>query len=82
MGKSLIDAIGRKEAFALMENAVLRAIEENKALGLNRDSKRKKKKLLLVDGVLYVVGGGNAPLISGQSAPAQARSLGKSVPVA
>ena len=80
MGKSLIDAIGRKEAFALMENAVLRAIEENKALGLNRDSKRKK--LRLVDGVLYVVGGGNAPLISGQSAPAQARSLGKSVPVA
>lgn len=81
MGKSLIDAIGRKKAFALMENAVLRAIEENQALGLGRA--RKGKKLRMVDGVLCVVGTGRSePLMPGQSAPAQASSLKKSVPIA
>ena len=81
MGKSLIDAIGRKKAFALMENAVLRAIEENQALGLGRA--RKGKKLRMVDGVLCVVGAGRSvPVVAGQSAPAQASSLKKSVPIA
>ncbi|HBO7954395.1 TPA: hypothetical protein ACKPYT_006249 [Pseudomonas aeruginosa] len=81
MGKSLIDAIGRKKAFALMENAVLRAIEENQALGLGRGG--KGKKLRMVDGVLCVVGAGRSvPLVAGQSAPAQASSLKKSVPIA
>lgn len=36
MPKSLIDAIGRKRAHALMESAVLQAIEENRALGLGK----------------------------------------------
>ena len=81
MGKSLIDAIGRQKAFALMENAVLRAIEENQALGLDRG--RKSKKLRMVDGVVCVVGAGRSdPLVSGQRAPAQASSLNKSVPIA
>lgn len=81
MKKSLIDAIGRKNAYALMENAVLRAIEENKALGLSGE--RKGKKLRMVDGVLCVVdSNGSQPLIYGQKAPAETSLLKKSVPIA
>lgn len=81
MGKSLIDAIGREKAFALMENAVLRAIEENHTLGLSRG--RKIRKLQKVDGILCVSKDGRSePLILGQRSPAQANSLKKSVSIA
>ena len=81
MGKSLIDSIGRKKAFELMEGAILRAIDENRALGLGRA--RKGKTLRMVGGVMCVVGSGRSePLMVGQKTPTQTSSLKKSVPIA
>lgn len=81
MGRSLIDAIGRKKAYELMENAVLRAIDENQALESERG--HKEKKVRVVGGVLCIVGAGtSAPLVAGQRGSAQVNSLKKSAPIA
>lgn len=45
MTRSIIDVIGRAEALQLMEGAVLKAVEEDKRLGL--------PKSVQIDGVLY-----------------------------
>lgn len=79
MRKSLIDSIGRESAFKLMEDAVLRAIEENYSFGLVR----KAKSVQVVEGVLHVVEGRHQfPLIAGQVEPSSPGSLTKQVPIA
>lgn len=45
MSKSIIDIIGRKEAFKLMEKAVLKVADENARLGL--------PKAVKIDGVVH-----------------------------
>jgi|LIDZ01.1.fsa_nt_gi hypothetical protein len=79
MRKSLIDSIGREGAFKLMEDAVLRAIEENYSFGLVR----KAKTVQAVGGVLHVIEGGRqVPLIRGQQEPPTPQTLTKQVPIA
>lgn len=80
MGKSLIDAIGRNKAFELMEDAVLRAIDENQTLGFERS---KAEKVRVMDGMLCISGAGNtAPLVTIQRSSKQVGLSKKSVPIA
>ena len=79
MRKSLIDSIGRENAFKLMEDAVLRAIDENYSFGLVR----KAKSVQVVGGVLHIIEGHRqVPLIAGQVEPTTSGSLTKQVPIA
>lgn len=81
MSKSLIDAIGRKKASTLMENAVLRAINENRALGSGLDPYEKPE--CIMGDVTWITWAGNtSPLASGQRVPERTSSLNKSTPIA
>lgn len=79
MRKSLIDSIGREQAYQLMENAVLQAIEENYSFGLVH----KAKTVEMAGGVLRIVQGTRqVPLVAGQVEPSASRILNKKVPIA
>ncbi|ELP97367.1 hypothetical protein A979_19230 [Pseudomonas syringae BRIP34876] len=79
MRKSLIDSIGREDASRLMEDAVLRAVEENQSFGLVWNT----KWLQAVGCVLHVIEGGRqAPLIVRQFEPSAPQSLTRQVPIA
>lgn len=45
MTRSIIDVIGRPEAFKLMEGAILKAVNDNERLGLPKN--------VMVNGVVY-----------------------------
>jgi hypothetical protein len=79
MRKSLIDSIGREDALRLMEEAVLRAVEENQSFGLVWNT----KWVQAVRGVLHVIEGGRqVPLIVRQFEPSAPQSLTRQVPIA
>lgn len=79
MRKSLIDSIGREDASRLMEEAVLRAVEENQSFGLVWNT----KWVQAVGGVLRVIEGGRQlPLIVRQFEPSAPQSLTRQVPIA
>lgn len=79
MRKSLIDSIGREDASRLMEDAVLRAVEENQSFGLVWNT----KWVQAVGGVLDVLEGGHqVPLIVRQFELSAPQSLTKQVPIA
>lgn len=80
-GSSLIEAIGRKEACELMQDVVLRAIEENRAFGLG--GAQKDEKAQGGDGLPGVVGSRRSePLTDAPRAPEQAASLKKNIAIA
>ena len=79
-GKSLIDEIGRQQACELMGNAVLRAIEENRALGLGGSQKDKAQGVYSAP---HAVGNDQGePLTDDRRAPEQTGSLKKNIPIA
>ena len=79
MRKSLIYSIGREDASRLMEDAVLRAVEENQSSGLVWNT----KWLQVVGCVLHVVEGGrHIPLIVCQFEPSAPQSSTRQVPIA
>lgn len=77
MRQSLIDSIGRESALKLMEDAVLRAVEENDSSGVLR----KAKTAEVVDRASCVVEASRQVPPAGVPSPAS-RSLSKQVPIA
>lgn len=79
MRKSLIDSIGREGASRLMEDAVLRAVEEDQSF----DHVWNTKWVQAVGGVLDVIEGGHqVPLIVRQFELSPPQSLTRQVPIA